>query len=77
MLTEMVQRRQKVYANRHGKHKVFKKGDQVLVFNSRARKHLEKLKLRWMGPYIIKEEVAPRAFKLKILGWVHKCKHGE
>ena len=41
-LTEMVQRRQKAWADRHGKHKVFKKGDQVLVFNSRSGKHSRK-----------------------------------
>ena len=48
---------------RHEKHKMFKKGDQVLVFNFRVGKHLGKLKLRWMGPYMIKEEVAPQTFK--------------
>ena len=39
----------------------------MLVFNSNAGKNALKLKLRWLGPYIIKEEVAPGTFKLKKL----------
>ena len=39
----------------------------MLVFNSRAENYPRKLKLRWMGPYVIEEEVAPGTFKLKNL----------
>ena len=46
---------------------MFKKGNENLVFNSNASKHLGKLKLSWMKPYILNEEVAPGAFKLKNL----------
>ena len=37
------------------------------MFNSRVGKHVGKLKLRWMGPYIIKKEVAQGTLKLKNL----------
>ena len=65
----MAQRRWMAWAVRHEKNKMFKKGDQVLVFNSRAGKHPGTLKKRWMGPYVIKKEVAPRTLKLENLDW--------
>ena len=46
---------------------MFKKNSQMLVFNCRAPKHPGKVNLRWLGPYILKEEVAPGTFKLKNL----------
>ena len=67
LLTDMVQRRLKDWVERHGKHKVFKKGDQVLVSNSRVGKHQGKLGLRWMDPYVIEEEVSPTTFMLRNL----------
>ena len=46
---------------------MFKKRDQVLVFDSRARKHARSFKLRWIGPCIIKEKVSSRTFNLEDL----------
>ena len=65
LITEAVQKRRKAWADRHGKQKVFSKGDHVLVFNSKLGKHPGKLKLRWIGPCIIEEESAPGAFTLR------------
>ena len=52
LVTEAVQKRRKAWADRHGKQKVFTKGDHVLIFNSKLGKHPGKLKLRWIGPNI-------------------------
>ena len=46
LLTEVVQRRQKAWADTHGRQKMLKKGNKVLVFNSKTSKHPRKLKLR-------------------------------
>ena len=67
LITEAVQKRRKAWADRHGKQKVFNKGDHVLIFNSKLGKHPGKLKLRWIGPCIIEEETAPGAFTLRNL----------
>ena len=42
----------------HDKHilkREFKAGNQVLLFNSRLRMFLRKLKSRWSGPFIVKQ----------------------
>ena len=62
----MVQR-QKAWADRHGRQKMFKKGNKALVFNSKVGKHPRKLKLRWLDPYIIEEDIAFKTLKLKNL----------
>ena len=62
-----MQKRRKAWADRHGKQKVFSKGDHVLIFNSKLGKHPGKLKLRWIGPCTIEEEMAPGAFVLRNL----------
>ena len=67
LVTEAVQKRRKAWADRHGKQKVFTKGDHVLIFNSKLGKHPGKLKLRWIGPCIIEDETAPGAFTLRNL----------
>ncbi|XP_061337741.1 uncharacterized protein LOC133284685 [Gastrolobium bilobum] len=36
-------------------HKEFEPGQQVLLYNSRLRLFLGKLKSRWSGPYVVKE----------------------
>ena len=38
-----------------------------MVFNSKTRKHTRKVKLRWLDPHIIEEEIASGTFKLKNL----------
>ncbi|XP_076889997.1 uncharacterized protein LOC143540931 [Bidens hawaiensis] len=35
--------------------KEFKKGDKVLLFNSRLKLFAGKLRLKWTGPYLVKE----------------------
>lgn len=65
LVVETIQKRRKAWANRHGKHKMFTKGDHVLMFNSKMGKHSGKLKLRWVGPYTIEEKVAPTTFALR------------
>ena len=67
LVAEAVQKRRKAWADIHGKQKVFTKGDHVLIFNSKLGKHPRKLKLRWIGPCTIEEEIAPRAFMLRNL----------
>lgn len=67
LVAKAVQKRRKAWADRHGKQKMFNKGDHVLVFNSKLGKHLEKLKLRWIGPCVIEKEVAPGNFALRNL----------
>ena len=49
----------------HGKRKIFKKRDHVLIYKSKLGKHLEKLKLRWIGPCIITGEIALGTFSLQ------------
>ena len=72
LVTEAVQKRRKAWADRHGKQKVFTKGDHVLIFNSKMEKHPRKLKLRWIGPCTIEEKTTPRAFVLRNLdGTLH------
>ena len=67
LVAEAVQKRRKAWADRHGKQKVFTKGDHVLIFNSKLGKHPGKLKLRWIGPCTIEEETTPGAFMLRNL----------
>ena len=80
LVTEAVQKRRKAWADRHGKQKVFTKGDHVLIFNSKLGKHPGKLKLKWIRPCTIEEETAPGAFMLRNLdgtlhpGVVNGCK---
>ena len=80
LVAEAVQKRRKAWADRHGKQKVFTKGDHVLIFNSKLGKHPGKLKLRWIGPCTVEEEIAPGAFMLRNLdgtlrpGVVNGCK---
>ena len=50
---EAIQKRRKEWYDRHLKDekKAFKQGDLVLLYDSRYRKHLGKLKMHRMGPY--------------------------
>ncbi|GJX74965.1 reverse transcriptase domain-containing protein [Tanacetum coccineum] len=44
--------------------KYFKVGDKVLLFNSRLRLHLGKLKSKWYGPYVVKNVYPYRAVEI-------------
>nr|GFC28028.1 reverse transcriptase domain-containing protein [Tanacetum cinerariifolium] len=46
------------------KNRIFNVGDQVLLFNSRLKIFLRKLKSRWSGPFIISEIYPYRTAKL-------------
>ena len=50
---EAMQRRRKAWHDRHIKVRQFKKGSNVLVYDSRYYKFLEKLQIRWLGPFKI------------------------
>jgi len=43
--------REKAYHDRHIKKKTFKKGDLVLVYDSKFMKHPRKFRTHWLGPY--------------------------
>jgi hypothetical protein len=45
--------RKKSWNNRHIKTKVFSQGDKVLLYDSRYQKHLGKLCMYWLGPFIV------------------------
>jgi hypothetical protein len=45
--------REKAYHERHIKKKEFKKGDLVLVYESKFIKHPRKFRTHWLGPYEI------------------------
>ena len=54
----------KLWHDRHIFRKDFKKGDQVLLFNSRLKLFLEKLKSRWSGPFTVVEAKSHGAIEL-------------
>ena len=45
----------------------FKAGDHVLLFNSRLKLFLGKLRLKWSGPYKVVENTSFRARTLKLI----------
>jgi hypothetical protein len=47
--------RQKYWHDRHIKTKVFTQGDKVLLYDSRYQKHPGKLRLHWLGPFLVVE----------------------
>lgn len=65
LVAKTIQKRRKAWADRQSKKKVFKKGDRVLIFDSKLGNHTGKLKLRWVGPCIIMEETSPGNFALQ------------
>jgi len=83
---EAMKNRLKAWANRNHKYNVFRKGDAVLLFNTKMGSHPSKLKMRWIGPYIIQEEIWLGTFSLNDLhgkmmekhvnGFRHKPYHG-
>ena len=53
---QQVQRqRERAWHNRHIKSCTFKVNDLVLVYDSKFVKFPRKLKIHWLGPYVIKE----------------------
>jgi hypothetical protein len=68
--------RQKYWHDKHIKSKAFAEGDKVLLYDIRYQKHLGKLRMHWLGPFIVAEIRPSRAVRLEQLdgilrlGWV-------
>jgi hypothetical protein len=59
--------REKAYHNRHIKKKAFKKGDLVLLYDSKFMKHPRTFKMHWLGPYEIAYVIEGGDAQLKTL----------
>jgi hypothetical protein len=59
--------REKAYHDKHIKKKVFKKGDLVLVYDSKSMKHPGKFRMHCLGPYEISYVTEGGAAQLKTL----------
>jgi hypothetical protein len=46
--------RDKAWHDRHIKRKMFKEGDLVFLYDSKALQHPGKLRMHWLGPYEVK-----------------------
>ena len=44
---------QKAWHDRHIKNKQFHQGDLVLLYDNKFLKHLGKLQMHWLGPYLV------------------------
>lgn len=49
-------------------------GQQVLLFNSRLRLFLEKLKSKWLGPFVVTEVYQSGAIEIQDPGYMIKFK---
>jgi hypothetical protein len=69
--------RQKSWHDRHIKTKVFIQGDKVLLYDNRYQEHPGKLRMHWLGPFIVAEIRPLGAVRLVQLvgvlrpGWVN------
>ena len=63
-VSKVVQKRRQAWVNRNIKFKVFKVGDWVLLYNSKMGPHPGKLKLRYIGPYQIIDDLGQGTFRL-------------
>ena len=59
--------RKTVWHDRHIKRKHFEVGSLVLMYDSKFFKHPGKLKMHWLGPYVVKEITDGGAVKLEKL----------
>ena len=62
--------RQKAWNDRHIKNKHFHQGHMVLLYDSKFTKHLSKLQMHWLGPYVIKFITEGGAVQLQQLNGV-------
>jgi hypothetical protein len=60
--------RDKSWHDRHIKRKNFKKGDLVLIYDSKSIQHPGKLRMHWLGPYKVKTITNGGVVHLKELG---------
>jgi len=56
--------RHKYWHDRHIKSKIFSQGDKVLLYNNCYQKHLGKLHVHWLVPFIVAEIRHSGAVKL-------------
>ena len=59
--------RQKAWHNHHIKNKQFTRGYLVLLYDSKFMKHLGKLQMHWLGPYLIHSITSVGAVQLQQL----------
>lgn len=64
-VSDVIQQRRQAWINRNIKFKLFEKGDLVLLYNSKLGYHPGKLKLRYIGPFKIREVVGEGTFLLE------------
>lgn len=62
--TKMVQQRQKSWHDKHLRRMRFTPGQLVLKFNGRNEIKPEKFKVKWLGPFKVREVGANKAIKL-------------
>ena len=53
--TKIYKERVKAWYDKHISHKQFEIGQNILLFNSHLKLFPGKLKLRWSGPYVVKQ----------------------
>ena len=66
-ISEVIQKRRQAWVNRNIKFKIFKEGDLVMLYNSKLGPHPGKLKLRYIGPFLIKHVMGQGTFLLSDL----------
>ena len=64
-IAEVIQRRRQAWVNRNIQFKIFHVRDWVLIYNSRLGPHPGKLKLRYIGPFQIIEDLGQGTFRVK------------
>ena len=63
-VSDIIQSRRQAWVNRNIKFKIFKEGYWVMLYNSKLGPHPGKLKLRYIGPYRIEQDLGQGTFKL-------------
>ena len=58
----------KAYHDRHTEKRIFKSGDQVLLFNSKLRLFPGKLHSKWSGPFRVSQVFPNGAIELEMDG---------
>ncbi|XP_057865967.2 uncharacterized protein LOC131073535 [Cryptomeria japonica] len=66
--TEAAQQKRKFWHDKHIRHMEFRPGQWVLKYNGRNEIKPEKFKVRWLGPYKIRDVAVNGATKLSTLG---------